>query len=150
MTLGILGLQKDEHAVVVQRVYRDPAHSAGRGLGVGGQDQAFPVPNRLSGERAGRAVGEGRVEDERSGHLPRPKDARLEILARLDRHLQSGRVAGELPGPIRRLSPEPSGPSPPDLPDPRHEPTSGAYALSASWSARRLGATFPCRRQPAL
>ena len=80
VTLGILGLQKNEHAVVVQRVYRDPAHSAGRGLGVGGQDQAFPVPNRLSGKRAGRAVGEGRVEDERSGAFPGRRTPALRYL----------------------------------------------------------------------
>ena len=64
-----------------------------------------------------------------------PKHARLEVLALLHSHLQSGRVVRELPGPLRRLRPAPA-PSPLDLPDPRHDPTSGAYAFSASWSAQ--------------
>ena len=46
VALGVFGLQQDEQAGVVQRGDRDPAHSAGRGLGVGGQDQRLPVPRR--------------------------------------------------------------------------------------------------------
>ena len=34
-------------------------------------------------------------------------------------------------------------------PTPRHEPTRGAYAFSASWSARGPARPYPCRRQPA-
>ena len=39
MAVGVLGFEQDEQAGVVQRGDRDPAHSAGRGLGVSRQGQ---------------------------------------------------------------------------------------------------------------
>ncbi len=142
VALGVLGLQQDEQAGVVQRVDRDPAHSAGRGLGVGRQDQPLPVPRRLAGEGAGRAVGEGRLEDERPGALPgrsTPALRYLPVLTVISSPAESlvsfqAQSADSLQNP--RARPRWT------CPTPRHDPTSGAYAFSASWSARRPGATL--------